>query len=238
MTASITLFAAVTEATGQQLDDDLTLTSNQAPVPCTATGTNVITLTQKSNVYTVTAYGNNMQFSAVATGTNTAAATAQLGSLGALSVYKDTLDGPVALSGFEIQIGNAFTLMYDAALNSGAGGFHLFTGTDQTSAPIAPSAIRMGSAGASLVRLLSATRSVSFSIINPNSAVEALFSLTGVVPGDVVALGPPSLTPNNPVSYLGYVSASGSVVLRAVNAATTTVTVTPAVWRVTGTGFA
>lgn len=233
---TITLFAAVTEATGQQLDNNLVAVSNQAPVPCTSSGSNAITLTQQSNVYTVTAYGNNMQFSAVATGTNTAATTARLGSLAALPVYKDTLDGPVALSGFEIQIGNAFTLMYDAALNLGGGGFHLFTGTDQTSAPIAPSAIRLGILGASLTRYLSRTASVSFSVINPNAAVESLFALSGVMPNDTILLGPPSLTANNPVSYLGYVTASNSVMLRAINAATTTVTVTPGVWRVTGMG--
>lgn len=235
MPPSITLFASVTEATGQQLDDNLTLTSNQAPIPCTAAGTNIITLTQKANVYPVTAYGNNMQFSAVAAATNTTAATAQLGSLGALSIYKDSSVGPVALVGGEIVIGCAFTLLYDAALNSGAGGFHLFSNTGILGTTINPAAIQVGT-GATLARYLSRTASVSFSIINPNAAVESLFTLSNVLPNDAIILGPPSLTPNNPVSFLGYVSATGSVVLRAVNAATTTVTVTPGVWRVSGMG--
>lgn len=231
----ITLLAGVTQATGAQLDENWALVSAQAPIPCTSAGTNTITLTQKSNVYSVAAYSNNMQFSAVAAASNTGAATAQLGSLGALSIYKDSSIGPVALVGGEIIIGCAFTLMYDADLNSGAGGFHLFSTTGILGTTINPAAIKVGT-GATLSRYLSRTASVSFSVINPNAAVESLFTLSGVLPNDAIILGPPSLTANNPVSYLGYVSATGSVVLRAVNAATTTVTVTPGVWRVSGMG--
>lgn len=231
----ITLLAAVTEATGAQLDENWSLVSAQAPIPCTASGTNTIVLTQKSDVYAVTAYTNNMQFSAVAVASNNGAVTARLGSLDALNVYKDSSVGPVALVGGEIIIGCAFTLMYDAALNSGNGGFHLFSNTGVLGTTINPAAIQVGT-GATLSRYLSRSASVSFSVINPNSAVEALFTLSGVLTNDAIILGPPSLTPNNPVSYVGYVSASGSVTLRAVNAATTTVTVTPAVWRVSALG--
>lgn len=231
---AITLFAAATQATGQQLDDNLELVSAQAPIPCSVSGTNDLTLTQKSNVYTVTGYTNNMQLSGVASATNLAAMTARLGALGALNVYKDTIAGPVVLSGGEIVIGNAFTLLYDATLNTGAGGWHLFTGTQAVAAPINPSSIRIGT-GSTLSRYLSTTASVSFSIFGPNSSQESLISLAGALPNDAVFLGPPSMT-NQALSFYGYVGASNSVAIRAVNAATVSVTLAAGIFRVTGMG--
>lgn len=235
--ASITLFAAATQATGQQLDDNLTLISNQAPIPCTAVGTNTITLAQKSNVYAVTAYTNNMQFSAIAAATNTNAATAALGLLGALNIYKDSPAGPVALSGGEIVIGCAFTLLYDPALNTGAGGFHLFSNTSPVAGQtINPTAILVGSTLSTLSRYLSTTQSISFTVFGAASAQDTLVLLSGVRPGDAIMLGPPSLSALNPVAFFGYVAASGSVLLRGVNAAAAGATVAPGVWRVTGIG--
>lgn len=232
---TITLFAAATQATGQQLDDNLTLVSNQAPIPCTVSGTNAITMTQSSSVYTVTAYAQNMQFSAVAVSSNTAATTARLGSLSSLPVYKDTTSGPVALSGGEIIAGNAFTLVYDAALNGGGGGFHLFTGTQAVGTTINPTAIKVGT-GSTLSRYLTATSSVSFSVFAPASSQESIITLTGVQPLDAIILGPPSMA-NAVVSFFGFVPASGSVAIRAVNADSVSVTLTAGtVWRVTGIG--
>lgn len=231
---TITLFAGVSSATGAQLDANLTAVSNQAPIPCTVSGTNTITLTQEANVYTVTAYGNNMQFSGVASGTNTTAVTAQLGSLGALPVYKDSPAGPVALTGNEIISGCAFTLLYDAALNANAGGFHLFSNTGQTGTAINPSTIKLGS-GSVLNRYLTATANVSFSVFGANSAQEVTISMPGAVPNDAVQVGPPSMA-LAALSFIGYVPASGSVNLRAVNAAAATVSLTPGIFRVTAMG--
>lgn len=219
---AITLFAGVSSATGQQLDDNLTAASNQAPIPCSISGTNTITLTQKANTYTVTAYGNNMQLSGVASGTNSGAVTAQLGSLGALGVFKDSTAGPIALAGGEIVSGNAFTLLYDSALASGAGGFHLFSSTANPSSSIS--------------RYLSSTVSVSFSLMSANAAQEVLVSVSGIRPNDAVILGPPSLTAGQPVSYFGYVTATGSVLLRAVNAGAATITPSSGIFRITGIG--
>lgn len=231
---TITLFTGVSTATGAQLDANLTAVSNQAPIPCTASGTNAIALTQEAGFYTVTAYGNNMQFSAVAAGNNSGPVTAQLGSLGALNVYKDSAAGPVALTGNEIISGNAFTLLYDIALNSGAGGFHLFTNTGQVGTPINPSSIQIGS-GSVLHRYLTATASVSFSVFGANSAQEVTVALAGVSPLDAVQVGPPSMA-LAALSFIGYVPASGSVNLRAINAAGATVSLTPGIFRVTAMG--
>ncbi len=231
---AITLLAGVSSATGQQLDNNWTAVSNQAPIPCSVTGTNTLSLTQKPNVYVVTAYIQNMQFSAIASATNTSTATAQLGSLGPLTVYKDSPAGPVALSGNEIVANCAFTLMYDSALNVGAGGFHLFSSTDITGTAINPSSFQLGS-GAVLNRYLTATASVSFSVFAANSSQESIITLAGAAVNDAVQVGPPAMS-NQALSFNGYVPASGSVTLRAVNAAGATVSLTPGIFRLTAMG--
>lgn len=231
---AITLFAAVTGATGQQLDDNLTAVSNQAPIPCTVSGTNALTLTQEADTYTVTAYGNNMQLSGVAAGSNSTAMTARLGSLAALNVYKDSGSGPVVLVGGELIAGNAFTLFYDATLNSGAGGWHLFSSTGLSTTAINPSTIQLGS-GQVLNRYLTRTTSVSFSVFDPFSSQQSVIALSGVGPNDAVQVGPPSMA-NSMLSFYGFVPASGSVTLRAVNAGSVSVTLAAGLFRVTGMG--
>ncbi len=231
---AITLFAAVTDATGQQLDDNLALVSAQAPIPCTVSGTNTLTLTQESNTYTVTAYGNNMQLSGVAAASNATAMTARLGALGALNVYKDTGSGPVITSGGELIAGNAFTLFYDATLNSGAGGWHLFSSTGLPTTAINPSTIQLGT-GTILNRYLSATLSVSFSVFDPFSSQQSIVAVTGIRPNDAVQVGGPSMA-NSMLSFYGFVPASGSVTLRAVNAGSVSVTLAAGLFRVSGMG--
>lgn len=122
-------FADVTAATGQDLDDDFSAVGKLGTLPCTITGTNTLALTLNADTPTIPAYTNYIRFSGIAAGDNSGASTAQVGSLGALNVYKDTSAGPVALTGGEIQAGNAIELIYDAALAGGAGGFHLNTST-------------------------------------------------------------------------------------------------------------
>lgn len=232
MTASITLFAAATQATGQQLDDDLNLVSNQAPIPCSVAGANDLTLTLRSLIYPVTAYIGNMQFSGVAASTNTTAMTARLGSLSQLPIYKDTTTGPVLLTGGELVSGNAFTLMYDSVLVGGA--FHLFTGTQNVATPINPSTLKLGT-GSVLNRYLTATSSVSFSVFGANSAQEVAIALPGVLVNDAIQVGPPSMA-LAALSFVGYVPASGTVNLRGINAAAATVSLTPGIFRVSAMG--
>jgi len=218
MAGTITLFAALTAATGAELDADLTLVSNQAPIPVTVSGTNTLTLTQVGSgttVYAVTAYVQGMQFVGEFAGTNTGAMTAQLGSLSALAIYKDTPAGPVAMTGNECVTNNAFSLVYDSALNSGAGGFHAYTATGEIGATINPTAIKLGS-GTSFSTYLSTLASVTFTVAAANSAQAVTISLTGAVPNNNVMIGPPTNHPNG-LALTGYVSASGSVVLAALN---------------------
>jgi hypothetical protein len=235
MTASITLFAALTSILNTQLDDDLTLVSNQAPIPCTSAGTNAITLTQKSNVYTVTAYGNNMQLSAVAAASNSGAMTARLGALAALNVYKDTGSGPVALVGGELVSGNAFTLMYDSTLNSGAGGWHLFSSTGLSTTAINPSTLQLGT-GSVLNRYLTNTIATTFSVFPPGTSQQSISTLTGVQVNDAIQVGPPSLASLQGLVFSGYVPAAGSVALVVTNANTASITLAAGVFKLTAMG--
>lgn len=125
---SWTTFDPSVTATLPQLDTNFSVLSGLTPIPCTVAGTNTVTLTSIAGAATISAYANYMRFTGIAAHSNTGAVTAQFGSLAALNVYKDTPAGPVVLVGNEIIINNEFTLVYDLALNTGAGGFHLKTG--------------------------------------------------------------------------------------------------------------
>jgi len=119
------LFASVTSATGAQLDADYAALGALTPIPCTVAGSNALTFTLSTNAPSVTGYANYGIFAAVAVSGNTGSTTAQVASLSALPVYKDTAAGPILLSGGEIVAGNLIVLTYDSALAGGAGGFHL-----------------------------------------------------------------------------------------------------------------
>ena len=123
-------FAAVTSATGAQLDANFNATGKIGALPCGVSGTNALTLTLSAGITpSIAAYANYLQFSGIVVTTNTAAVTVQVGALAALNAYKDSPAGPIALSGGELIAGNAFTAIYDSALNSGVGGFHIYTNT-------------------------------------------------------------------------------------------------------------
>jgi hypothetical protein len=66
-----------------------------------------------------------MQFTGIAVNTNTSSVSAVVGTAGLLPVYKDTSGSPALLTGGEIVATCAFGLLYDSALNSSNGGFHL-----------------------------------------------------------------------------------------------------------------
>ena len=102
-----TTFAALTTATGQQLDNNFSALGALTPIPCSVSGTNAITMVTALNTPSVPSYANYAVFSGVAAATNTGGTTVAVNSLSALTVYKDTVAGPVALSGGEIVAGIA-----------------------------------------------------------------------------------------------------------------------------------
>lgn len=95
-------------------------------IPCTAAGTNAITLTPIVSVFApnVSLPGSLQLFSFLATATSTAAVTIQIGSTSALKYYPDGVTQGGAGS---IQSGVAYFVMYNAALNGAVGGFQAFS---------------------------------------------------------------------------------------------------------------
>lgn len=207
-----TSFASLTQGTGQQLDDNFAALGAITPIPGVLAGTNSLTLTPQTDTPAVGAYQTGNVFVGVAAGTNTGAVTLAVGSLGALSVYKDTSAGPAVLSAGEIFIGNAYGFVYDAALNAGAGGFHL----QQYAAVLS----------------LQATLTFGNTAAHTSSDVSitaAGFSLAKV--GDMVMIGAPTSVISG-VMYMGYVAANGTVNVRALNGTAASLTPTGGTFRI------
>lgn len=119
-----TTFGTLTAATGGELDRNFTDVIGLGTVPGTIAGQNTLVLSVTSEV-PVPPYANYQRYAGVIAQTNNAATNFQVGTYQSLPCYKDTTSGPVALSGGELQAGNIGTFIYDSALNSGAGGFHV-----------------------------------------------------------------------------------------------------------------
>jgi hypothetical protein len=134
-----TTFAALGAgpATPDMLDGNYSILAVRAPVDCTCSGTNTLTLVPINGTTGLSTFQFGMQFSAIAAASNTGAATATVtGLTGSFPIYRDNLSGPVPLTGGEIVIGTLFTLFYDQALNGNAGGFHVVSVTaDLTNNP-------------------------------------------------------------------------------------------------------
>src|SRR5713101_1633352 len=167
MAYSITQFENNLQNNLVGLDNNFTTFGALVPIPCTVAGTNSLTLTQNGTgvvpTPTISAYSTNMAFSGIASGTNTGPVNATIGSVGIVNVYKDGAAGPVALTGNEIILGNAFTLRFDAALNSGAGGFHLTSSTQNVGLAISAVSVQVNG-NSTLTNLLSGTVSITFTV--------------------------------------------------------------------------
>lgn len=174
------------------LDNNFTTLGALVPIPCGIAGTNTLVLTQSTAgqvpTPTIQGYSTNMLFSGIAASTNTGATTATVGSTGVLNVYKDSSSGPVLLSGGEIVAGNAISLRYDAALNTGAGGFHLTSSTATTGAAINPSSVQVNG-NSTLTNLLSGTVGLTFTATPGWSSQDQSFSVTAALASALPALG-------------------------------------------------
>jgi hypothetical protein len=126
-----TVFGALTTPTLPQLDANFAILTALGPISCTIGGTaGALVLTPINTASPIAAYQQNMPFVGIAAHNNTFTATASVtGIVGTLPIYKDTVSGPVQLSGAgpEIVTGNIILLWFDQALNSNAGGFHLWS---------------------------------------------------------------------------------------------------------------
>ena len=163
-----TTFANLTGATTPELDANFLILSGLVNVPCNVSGTNTLTLTSTANTASLAGYLNYLNLDCVAAASNTGATTANFQSFGALNVYKDTVGGPALLTGGEIIANCEFTLIYDSALNSSAGGFHLKGGGGTLSGQT----INVNSINSTLGSIN------SFSFSNMNGATASITSLT------------------------------------------------------------
>jgi len=230
------------------LDNNFITFGALVPIPCGIAGTNTLTLTQNAVGLvpspTIQGYSTNMLFTGIAAGTNTGPVQATVGATGLVNIYKDAPSGPVLLVGGEIIINNAISLRYDAALNSGAGGFHLTSSTATTATQINPSAVQVNG-NSTLTNLLSGTVSITFTVAPGWTSQDQPFSLTAglasALPavGDFMLVNPPSVAGLG-IGYAGYVStvaslnASTSVAtlnLRQINAASTSLASNSGVYR-------
>jgi hypothetical protein len=173
-------FANLADAQMAWLDDNFAALGALTPIPCSVTGTNAVVLTQNADTPTVAAYANYAIFSGVCVSANTGAATAQLSTLGALPIYKDTQIGPVPLVGGEMYPGNILYLIYDSALDSGAGGFHLFTEPHGVTQPVVTSACRLvgSSNGSSVTATWTATELIAETAVGATAFKGYNLSLT------------------------------------------------------------
>lgn len=145
-----TIYAALTGATGAQLDGSLNEAGRLGTIPCTIVGTNSLTLTPLTSPTAGTpplVVQPQIRFSGIAANNNSGATNATVPGFGTLNVYKDTGSGPVALTGNEIVALNVIELVYDGALNSGAGGYHLQTTPAVSSGTVTSVASGTGLAG-------------------------------------------------------------------------------------------
>ena len=116
------LFANVTELDTPQFDDNFAAVGALGVIPCTASGTNTITLTPGANTPTVAAYTSNApEFSFEAASTSTGAITLQVLGLGLKNVYKN--NGATAAGANDFIAGSTYKVSYNSALNSAAGGW-------------------------------------------------------------------------------------------------------------------
>jgi hypothetical protein len=91
-------------------------------IPCTASGTNAISLSPNVNCPALTSYNELGGYRFVAVSTSTAPVTAQYNGLGFLPVYH--ADGVSQVSTADIQIGQQYIFTFHQSLNGGAGGFY------------------------------------------------------------------------------------------------------------------
>ena len=253
-----TTFGALTNPTLPELDANLAVLSMLNPIPVTVAGTNALTLTSTAGATAISAYQNYMTFIGIAANTNNTGVTAAVVGIqsGAfLNIYKDSLSGPVLLTGGELVQSCAFTLRYDSTLNANAGGFHLvdsgaglFTGqTFSISAINVASASISGvlsvasvsfAGGDAVTRFTSTLASVTIPIVPQTAFSQVTISFAGCQINDNIFLGAPSLPASN-IAISGFVSAAGSVVMRVANLTTNaTVTLGSIAVRVTNLGFA
>ena len=108
------------------LDQMFIIVGGMGSIPCTAVGLNSITATPITGYYQPTAYANFQLISFTVPASLSGAASVRLGSLPFVKLFMPT--GVQANSG-DLLIGNFVMCAFNAALDSGNGGFQVFNAT-------------------------------------------------------------------------------------------------------------
>lgn len=143
-------FANLTTAQMAYLDQNFAAVGALTTIACAVVGTDALVMTPRASAPTVPGYANNMLFSGIAAATNANPMHAAVAGLASLPIYLDTVQGPVPTPAGTVVAGNAFTLMYDSTLASGAGGFHIFDGLSVDPNPRGESSTVTAAAGTTL----------------------------------------------------------------------------------------
>jgi len=123
-----TIFANLSALTPQPLslfDQEFADFANWVVLPCTASGTNVVTLTAQTYVPQLVTYGFYNIFSFIAPNTNTGPLFATYQPLGTLPVYYG--NGTSQIGSGVMVSGQPYWLMYNPNLTMGTGGFYLIS---------------------------------------------------------------------------------------------------------------
>lgn len=173
-------FANLTTATMADLDENFAALGALTATPCTLAGTGALVLTPAANTPSLAGYVNYQPFTATAVAANPSSVTLQVGALAALPVYKDTAVGVIPLSGGEIVAKALLTFVYDSSLNSGAGGFHMFTQVQTTTAATVAVAngINGSAAGGSKLASWTVNEAIAESSLTGTAAKGALLSVS------------------------------------------------------------
>ena len=128
-----TVFANLTAGNqpASLLDTMFNIGGNQGNIPCTASGTNAITLTPNVNFFLPASYQNYQMVSFAAVATSTGAVTVRIGALAFVNLYNPN---GVQSSTNDITIGTVYIAIYNSALNTGAGGFQIISSNAAVSA--------------------------------------------------------------------------------------------------------
>lgn len=113
------------------LDTMFSVVGSMGVIQCTATGTNAFALTPIANMPTVSGYANYQQFGFVCQTSASGNVTINVSGAGALNLY--LADGRLA-SGLDLIGGTYYVVVYNSALNSGAGGFQLVSAQTSSAA--------------------------------------------------------------------------------------------------------
>lgn len=160
------------------LDTNFVQVASTAIVPCTATGTNAITLTPLANNITISVYANYLNFGFVAAATSTGSVTINVSSVGALPLYIAGSATSQATAG-TLTVGVFYVVTYNLALNSGAGGFQIIGGSGAGSGSSLPIVIvqdrkASGSAGSALTQNVYTDHDLNTLILNTVGGVTAV----------------------------------------------------------------